>query len=60
MGDFDLFVSRRLHSDTFWGIPENLGYPINSHNTEKNIRGRSKKQPKVIEKEPSEEEEDEE
>ena len=37
MGDFDLFVSRRLHSDTFWGIPENLGYPINSHNTENSL-----------------------
>ena len=37
MGGFDLFVSRRLHSDTFWGIPENLGYPINSHNTENSL-----------------------
>ena len=37
MGDFDLFVSRRLHSDAFWGIPENLGYPINSHNTENSL-----------------------
>ena len=37
MGDFDLFVSRRLHSDTLWGIPENLGYPINSHNTENSL-----------------------
>jgi len=37
MGGFDLFVSRRLHSDTLWGIPENLGYPINSHNTENSL-----------------------
>ena len=37
MGDFDLFVSRRLHSDTLWSIPENLGYPINSHNTENSL-----------------------
>ncbi len=37
MGDFDLFVSRRLNSDTLWGTPENLGYPINSHNTENSL-----------------------
>jgi len=37
MGDFDLFVSRRTHSDTLWSTPENLGYPINSHNTENSL-----------------------
>ena len=37
MGDFDLFVSKRIHSDTLWQIPENLGYPINSHKTENSL-----------------------
>ena len=37
MGNFDLFISRRLHSDTLWSTPENLGYPINSHNTENSL-----------------------
>ena len=25
MGDFDLFVSKRKHSDTSWNIVENMG-----------------------------------
>ncbi len=37
MGDFDLFISRRTHSDTLWGTVENLGYPINSHKTENSL-----------------------
>ncbi|MDA9663612.1 OmpA family protein [bacterium] len=37
MGDFDLFVSKRIHSDTLWQIPKNLGYPINSHKTENSL-----------------------
>ena len=37
MGDFDLFVSRRTHSDTLWRTVDNLGYPINSHNTENSL-----------------------
>jgi outer membrane protein OmpA-like peptidoglycan-associated protein len=37
MGDFDLFVSRRSNLDTLWSTPENLGYPINSHNTENSL-----------------------
>ena len=34
MGDMDLFVSRRNNSDTLWGDPENLGYPINDQNNQ--------------------------
>ena len=37
MGDFDLFVSKREHSDTSWNAPQNMGYPINSHNTENSL-----------------------
>ena len=37
MGDFDVFVSKRRHSDTLWSDPENLGYPINTHNTENSL-----------------------
>ena len=37
MGDFDVFVSKRRHSDTLWSVPENLGYPINTHNTENSL-----------------------
>ena len=37
MGDFDVFVSKRRHSDTLWSDQENLGYPINTHNTENSL-----------------------
>lgn len=37
MGDFDLFVSKRTHSDTAWSYPENLGYPINTYKTENSL-----------------------
>lgn len=37
MGDFDLFVSKRKHSDTSWNIVENMGYPINTFNTENSL-----------------------
>ncbi|MBT6808265.1 MAG: OmpA family protein [Flavobacteriales bacterium] len=37
LGDFDVFVSKRRHSDTLWSDPENLGYPINTHNTENSL-----------------------
>ena len=39
MGDFDLFVSKRKHSDTSWNIVENMGYPINTFNTENSLSG---------------------
>ena len=37
MGDFDIFVSRRKNIISNWLKPENLGYPINSHNTENSL-----------------------
>ena len=37
MGDFDLFLTRRMHSKEKWGNPENLGYPINTHEVENSL-----------------------
>jgi len=37
MGDDDLFVSRRVKAQEDWGIPENMGYPINTHNSENSL-----------------------
>tara|TARA_B000000565_G_C23673693_1_gene335239 strand:+ start:1 stop:663 length:663 start_codon:yes stop_codon:yes gene_type:complete len=37
MGDFDLFISKRSHSDTTWNTPENMGYPINTYKTENSL-----------------------
>lgn len=37
MGDFDLFLTRRTHSKEKWGSPENLGYPINTHEVENSL-----------------------
>ena len=37
MVDFDLFVSKRKHSDTSWLYPENLGYPVNTYKTENSL-----------------------
>jgi len=37
MGDYDLFVSRRENTDSDWGTPENLGYPINSNKVENSL-----------------------
>ena len=37
MGGFDLFVSKRSHSDTTWNTPENMGYPINTYKTENSL-----------------------
>ncbi len=36
MGDFDIFLSRRT-SDTSWSEPVNLGYPINTNNSEQGL-----------------------
>ena len=36
-GDYDLFVSRRNNTTMEWGVPENMGYPINTHNTENSL-----------------------
>lgn len=37
MGDFDLFLSRRVHPKANWGAPKNLGYPINTHEVENSL-----------------------
>ncbi|MBF90250.1 MAG: hypothetical protein CMP75_00585 [Flavobacteriales bacterium] len=37
MGDFDLFLSRRTHAQEKWTYPENLGYPINTHEVENSL-----------------------
>ena len=37
MGDDDLFVSRRLDNQQEWGVPKNMGYPINTHNSENSL-----------------------
>ncbi len=36
-GDYDLFVSRRSNTSQDWGLPKNMGYPINTHNTENSL-----------------------
>jgi len=36
-GDYDLFVSRRSNTAKEWGLPNNMGYPINTHNTENSL-----------------------
>ena len=36
-GDYDLFVSRRNNTVEEWGLPKNMGYPINTHNTENSL-----------------------
>ena len=36
-GDYDLFVSRRSNTTQEWGLPKNMGYPINTHNTENSL-----------------------
>ena len=37
MGDDDLFVSRRYNSQQQWDTPKNMGYPINTHNSENSL-----------------------
>ena len=37
MGDFDLFMCTRANSYDVWGLPNNLGYPINSHLNENSL-----------------------
>jgi outer membrane protein OmpA-like peptidoglycan-associated protein len=36
MGGFDIFVTEKIN-DTLWSDPQNLGYPINTHNDENSI-----------------------
>ena len=37
MGDFDIYVSRRINTLHNWQKPKNLGYPINTHKTENSL-----------------------
>ncbi|OUV76192.1 MAG: hypothetical protein CBC83_00840 [Flavobacteriales bacterium TMED123] len=37
MGDFDLFVSKRVNVNQDWEVPENIGYPINTHKVENSM-----------------------
>jgi outer membrane protein OmpA-like peptidoglycan-associated protein len=37
MGDDDIYVSRRKNTLKEWGYPQNIGYPINTHNTENSL-----------------------
>ena len=37
MGDDDIYVSRRRSNLESWGTPKNIGYPINTHNTENSL-----------------------
>ena len=37
LGDFDLFVSRRIDVEQKWSMPENMGYPINTHKVENSL-----------------------
>ena len=36
-GDYDLFISRRINNEKEWGFPKNMGYPINTQNTENSL-----------------------
>jgi flagellar motor protein MotB len=36
MGGFDIFIARR-NSDDNWGVPQNIGYPINTHKDENGL-----------------------
>jgi outer membrane protein OmpA-like peptidoglycan-associated protein len=36
LGSFDLFVTK-LQDDGTWSVPENLGYPINTHGEERSL-----------------------
>ena len=37
MGDYDIYVSRRINTTEQWGLPNNIGYPINTHNVENSL-----------------------
>ena len=37
LGNFDLFVSRRKNTEQKWSLPENMGYPINTHKVENSL-----------------------
>ena len=37
MGGYDIYVSRRTNSSKNWGNPKNIGYPINTFNSENSL-----------------------
>lgn len=37
LGDYDIYLSRRNGVNLEWGVPINLGYPINTHNIENSL-----------------------
>ena len=37
MGDYDIYVSRRINTLESWQSPENIGYPINTFKTENSL-----------------------
>ncbi|MBU46781.1 MAG: hypothetical protein CMD28_05050 [Flavobacteriales bacterium] len=37
MGDYDIYISRRKNNLESWGVPVNIGYPINTHNIENSL-----------------------
>ena len=37
MGSDDLFLSRRTKTDEQWNTPKNMGFPINTHNSENSL-----------------------
>ena len=37
MGDYDIYVARREKASERWLFPKNIGYPINTHNTENSL-----------------------
>jgi outer membrane protein OmpA-like peptidoglycan-associated protein len=37
MGSDDLFLSRRTKTDAQWNTPKNMGFPINTHNSENSL-----------------------
>ena len=37
MGDYDIYVARRLGISEGWQLPKNIGYPINTYNTENSL-----------------------
>ncbi len=37
MGDYDIYISRRINTLEDWSFPKNIGYPINTHNAENSL-----------------------
>ena len=37
MGDYDIYLSRRINTIEEWEFPKNIGYPINTYNVENSL-----------------------